>query len=61
MSLQIDSDLGSVELLAGAVRALCSDKLDEETLNDVELSVVRSDQQRHQAWLQWRKGIAGRR
>lgn len=40
LSLQIDSDLGSVELLARAVRALCSDKLDEETLNDVELSVV---------------------
>ena len=40
LSLQIDSDLGSVELLARAVRALCSDKLNEETLNDVELSVV---------------------
>lgn len=40
LSLQIDSDLGSVELLARAVRALCSDKLGEETLNDVELSVV---------------------
>lgn len=40
LSLQIDSDLESVELVAKAVRALCSDKLDETMLNDVELSVV---------------------
>lgn len=40
LSLQIDSDLESVELVAKAVRALCSDKLDEAMLNDVELSLV---------------------
>jgi len=40
LSLQIDSDLESVELVAKAVRALCSDRLDETMLNDVELSVV---------------------
>ena len=40
LSLQIDSDLENVELVAKAVRALCSDKLDETMLNDVELSVV---------------------
>jgi serine/threonine-protein kinase RsbW len=40
LSLQIDSDLESVELVARAVRALCSDNLDESMLNDVELSVV---------------------
>jgi serine/threonine-protein kinase RsbW len=40
ISLQIDSDLASVELVAKAVRALCSDKLDEGMLADVEISVV---------------------
>ncbi|WIJ23780.1 ATP-binding protein [Devosia sp. RR2S18] len=40
VSLQIDSDLDSVELVAKAVRALCSDKLGEDMLADVELSVV---------------------
>ncbi|MHA6691313.1 ATP-binding protein [Devosia sp. A449] len=40
ISLQIDSDLGSVELVARAVRALCSEKLDDGMLADVELSVV---------------------
>lgn len=40
LSLQIDSTLENVELVAKAVRALCSDKLDETMLNDVELSVV---------------------
>ena len=40
LSLQIDSDFESVELVAKAVRALCSDRLDQTMLNDVELSVV---------------------
>ncbi|SFV27913.1 serine/threonine-protein kinase RsbW [Devosia crocina] len=40
LSLKIDSDLGSVELVAKAVRALCSDSLGEDALNDVEIGVV---------------------
>lgn len=40
LNLQIDSDLDSVELVARAVRALCSDKLVDDMLADVELSVV---------------------
>lgn len=40
LNLQIDSDLNSVELVAKAVRALCSDKLVDDMLADVELSVV---------------------
>lgn len=40
LSLKIDSDLASVELVAKAVRALCSESLAEEALNDVEIGLV---------------------
>ena len=38
--LQIDSDLDKVALVARAVRALCSDVLDEEASDAVEISLV---------------------
>jgi len=38
--LHIDSDLDKVRLVARAVRALCSDVLDEEASDAVEISLV---------------------
>lgn len=40
LSLKIDSDLASVELVAGIVRAVCSGSLGEEALNDLEIGIV---------------------
>lgn len=40
LSLKIDSDLASVELVAGVVRAVCSGSLGEDALNDLEIGIV---------------------
>lgn len=40
IKLQVDSDLDMVRLVARAVRTLCSELLDEESVDAVEISLV---------------------